>query len=1377
MKHFYLKATYFILVFLSCGFLAKAQQPNLLWGTGIGGNLNDYGTSIAVDQQGNTFVTGSFNDVVSFGTKNITSKGLSDIFLAKYDLNGNLIWVKSFGSANSDEPKSLAIDGTGNVYLAGFISGPTDFNPPTNSAIVGSKGGPDLFIASFDNNGNYRWTYSAGNTGNDVANSIAIDKNNDVYLTGTFTDKVAFNPAQPTQLTGASNSADVYIVKYSNTGAFNWVINMGENGSPNIGYKVTVDNDLNAYITGELQGSVDFDPDPTAVATLTSKGGADVFAAKYDKDGKYKWAFSFGSNNTERGVGIHAGTDGYIYLTGLFTGTSDFNPSPTLTNFFTPIGEYDGFIAKYDADGNYVYAQQIGGTAAKTLLTSSAIDKDNNIYITGGFTSTVDFDAGPGTQNGTNTNIGFDVYLAKYDASGNYKWHLTMNGTGAYDQGTGVGVDQNGNSYLVGSYDSQVDLDPGTCDVKITSKQSDAFVVRYTDDITNLTDILAFSLSQQKTPAVINKASHTITVEVLPGTNVTNLTPTIVVSPCSTVSPASGTAKDFTNPVVYTVKDKFSNTQQWTVTVKVPATVTCSGRVTPIQVITLGTDANPLDLPGTTTYTRNESDPNDGSYGYFSTVPNVFGNAWHSGEKDHTTGDVNGRMLIFNASNAPGEFYRAPISGLCTNAIYRFSAFIANVLHKTRACSPDRPVNVTFEIRDKSNNIIDQVSTGDIYAANQMSWMEFGIDFTGQTEVVLVMRNNGPGGCGNDLAIDDISFSICGSIDISSDVPGASSTETFVCNGANVNLKSTLISGFVNPDFQWQSSADNKTWNNITGATTGSLALTNVQTTDPKYYRLIVAATGTINDPSSNCKVIASPFTVNVIGDPVIAADNNKTDLCQGEKTILRNTVGKARSYQWLLNGTNLADSFADTLVVWGKGSYSLKIINDEGCERVSNVIQIETRPTPDAKFSFIADCFGLFSFFDASSISDGSTLSYLWNFDDAASGANNTSTAKDPVHTYTTAGVKKVSLTVTSTYGCSKTFVYDVSVLGSNVKAAIQNLSVAPYCTNAEMVFKDVSTTDFGTITYRKWEIIDAANQVVKTVMNDAQINFTAAASTVSQTFKVRLIAGFSMVCTDIEELSFTIDPSPQVSLNLPVSAICINEPSFVLAGGMPLDGNGGTGVYTVDGVQQTSFSPQTAGAGEHMVRYTFKNSPSGCESYSEQKITVGVLPVIDCKDYTVVAGIDIELKITTDGSSGSGYKYQWTPTDGLSDPTIANPILSPTIDKTYQVVVTNAENCSATCTVNVTVLPKIEVNNVFTPNGDGKNDTWTIPGIESYPNMEVFIYDRFGSQVFHTKGYSVPWDGKYKNKNLPQGTYYYVLKPNQEQLSPTAGSVTIIY
>ncbi|POY34687.1 hypothetical protein C3K47_18795 [Solitalea longa] len=1379
MNYLFRQVAFFVLFLIS--FQLKAQQPNLQWGMGISGNLYENGHNVVVDKLGNSYISGTFNDVVSFGTSpsitSITAKGDKDIFVAKYDPNGNFIWVKSFGSVNADEPRSMAIDSNDNIFIAGKIGGDVNFDPSGN-AVFTSKGSTDLFLASYDSDGNYRWAYATGNGSEDAANSIAIDKNNDVYLTGTFFYQVAFDPHDPTALTGIPSSLDFFIGKYTNDGNLYWVKNIGENNISHESYWIAVDDQSNVYVTGLFHLTVDFDPSASNAAFLTSKGN-DAFVAKYDKDGNYQWAFNLNNSNIDdivRPFCVLANTDGTIYLTGYYSGAADFDPSAVATNEMTAIGKYDGFFAKYSKDGAFIWSKSIGGLDGTAYLAASATDKDNNLYISGGFTRTVDFDPNSGVQNRVCTSLGHDAFIAKYDTEGNYSWVIDMDGTWGFGQGKNLYVDEKGNSFLIGSFMDKLDIDPGSCEVLLTAKVWDAFFAKYGPDQANLTDILAYSLPQQISPAVINKVNHTISIELQPGTDVSKLSPTIEVSPCSVITPASGVVKNFATPVVYTVTDKYNHTQQWTVNVTVSGRVTCSGRVTPIQVITLGTTANPVDLPGSTTYSRNESNPSDGSYGYFSTVPNVFGNAWQSGELDHTTGDANGRMLIFNASNEPGEFYRAPISGLCTNAIYRFSAFIANVLHKTRGCSPDNPVNVTFEIRDKNNNIIDQVSTGNIYAENQMKWMEFGIDFTGQTEVFLVMRNNGPGGCGNDLAIDDISFSICGSIDISSDVSGATSTETFVCNGANVNLKSTLISGFVNPDYQWQSSADNKIWNNIPGATTGSLALTNVQTTDPQYYRLIVAATGTINDPSSNCKVIASPFTVNVIGDPVLVSDNNKTNLCLGEKTVLRNTTGKARSYQWLLNGNKLTNSVADTLLVTDRGSYSLKITNDGGCERLSNAIQIETRPIPDAKFSFISDCSAPFRFFDDSKISDNSTLTYLWNFDDAASGANNTSTVKDPVHSFKSTGIKKVSLTVTSPYSCSKTFVYDVSVIGSNLKAAIQNLSVAPYCTNGEMVFKDASTIGLGVITYRKWEIVDAANQVVKTVLDDAQINFSVPGSTVSQSFKVRLTVGFSSVCTDIKELSFTIDPSPLVSLNLPVTTICANEPSFVLTGGMPLNGIGGKGTYTVDGVKQTSFSPQNAGPGEHIIRYTFKNSPTGCESYSEQKITVSPIPIIDCKDYTVVEGINEELKIIAD-QPGSAYSYQWAPADGLSDPTISNPVLSPTIDKTYRVTITNIENCSVQCVVNVTVLPKIEFTNVFTPNGDGKNDTWSLTGAERYPNMELIVFDRFGSQVFYSKGYASPWDGKYKNKSLSQGTYYYIIKPNVHQLKPRTGSITIIY
>lgn len=147
------------------------------------------------------------------------------------------------------------------------------------------------------------------------------------------------------------------------------------------------------------------------------------------------------------------------------------------------------------------------------------------------------------------------------------------------------------------------------------------------------------------------------------------------------------------------------------------------------------------------------------------------------------------------------------------------------------------------------------------------------------------------------------------------------------------------------------------------------------------------------------------------------------------------------------------------------------------------------------------------------------------------------------------------------------------------------------------------------------------------------------------------------------------------------------------------------------------------------------------------------------------------IQLNPTTTGNIVS---YQWSPTDGLNNSAIANPILTAQKTGAYQLTVTSAAGCVGAGTVNVQVIDNVDVPNAFTPNGDGINDLWDIPGLILYPNCLISVYNRYGTRVYYSVGYPKPWDGTYSGHSLPTGTYYYIidLKINKPTM---AGPVTI--
>jgi len=393
-------------------FLAKYNNSgNYIWAKSIGGLGNDHVYSIALDKTGNIFITGTFEKTADFdpsiATANLISASNADVFIAKYDSIGNYIWAKSFGDLESNSRQSITLDTLGNVYLSGNFGGNVDFEPSSSKANLSSAGGQDMFFAKYDSNGNYLWAKSIGGTGKDYINSMAIDAFGNLYLVGAFSDTADFDPSSNVANLFSESKKDLFFSKYDNDGNYLWAKSAANIGANSI----VVDASGNVYIAGTFNGTCDFDPGP-AFANLNSTGNSNIFFAKYNTNGNYIWSKSI-TNLNGGGGGIRIGLDasGSIYIASQYMGIADFDPGNAVANL-TSVGSFDLFFSKYDNNGNYLWAKSIGGSSEDCVF-SLTLDVVGNLYITGSFWQTVDFD--PSTPNVNLTAAGFcDIFFAKY---------------------------------------------------------------------------------------------------------------------------------------------------------------------------------------------------------------------------------------------------------------------------------------------------------------------------------------------------------------------------------------------------------------------------------------------------------------------------------------------------------------------------------------------------------------------------------------------------------------------------------------------------------------------------------------------------------------------------------------------------------------------------------------------------------------------------------------------------------------------------------------------------------------------------------------------------------------------------------------------------
>lgn len=362
----------------------------------------------------------------------------------------------------------------------------------------------------------------------------------------------------------------------------------------------------------------------------------------------------------------------------------------------------------------------------------------------------------------------------------------------------------------------------------------------------------------------------------------------------------------------------------------------CGGNSgSPIFTETFGTGTNAIALPaGTTTYTFNPNFPNDGSY-LVSNMSDFFG--WHT-NVDHT-GDTNGRYFSINADDATngGEFYKTTISGLCENTSYEFSSWLLNILPPTTNCpNGGIPINVKFQIWDNTNTILlASGDTGDIKGSASPDWNRYGLVFKtelGQTRVILKMLNNGIGGCGNDLAIDDIVFKSCG--DFITVLDNANENNLVSCEDlgpVSTTLTATPdFSIFSTHTYQWQESTDIINWVNIIGATNQTYTTPLIGTTT--YYRAKVSE-DPINISNSLCNVLSETFSLYIIRIPVAAVSNGDITNCQGEVSGLSVTVPSGVSANWYdaAIGGNLLEANTTFFQTETAGIYYAEAISELG--------------------------------------------------------------------------------------------------------------------------------------------------------------------------------------------------------------------------------------------------------------------------------------------------------------------------------------------------------------------------------------------------------------------------------------------------------------
>jgi len=430
------------------------------WADTWGGGGDEEALSVAVDDSGNIYTSGYFSGTVDFdpgdGVESRQSAGDTDAFLCKFDPEGSLQWVHTWGGTSEDEARSVALDTYGYMYIIGSFNGTVDFNPePVGVDEHTSTGGSDAFLCKFHTDGDYIWTNTWGGDDQVEGKIITIDTFNNLFATGVFYGEADLDPGYYQKYYTSNGAGDVFLIQFTLDGDFLWAHAWGGTDEDDC-RAVAADDQGFSYVSGAFNGTVDFNTD-SGIDTHVSNGSWDAFLSKFDYYGNFQWANTWGGEGEDYAEAIDTDSFGNIYAGGWFEYTVDFNPDPVGEDKHTAWNAFDAYMSKFNSDGEYQWGFA-WGEASWDMVYGISVDGEDNAYATGWFNNTVDFDPGPINEART-SNGGPDAFLLKYDMSADFQWVVAWGGSGD-DKPRKLVVDPTGRAFVVGRFEDDVDFNP-----------------------------------------------------------------------------------------------------------------------------------------------------------------------------------------------------------------------------------------------------------------------------------------------------------------------------------------------------------------------------------------------------------------------------------------------------------------------------------------------------------------------------------------------------------------------------------------------------------------------------------------------------------------------------------------------------------------------------------------------------------------------------------------------------------------------------------------------------------------------------------------------------------------------------------------------------
>jgi gliding motility-associated-like protein len=1249
------------------------------------------------------------------------------IILSGNTASAQTYWTNHAGGQTIDEGMDVAVDAAGNTYTTGYFTTSAAFG----SLSVGSAGIDDVFLCKQGVNGQYIWAVSAGGSNSDRALSIKADAAGNTYITGYFFGTANFG----SQTITSAGQQDVFVAKYNTAGTCLWAVSAGGPGS-DIGNGVAVDANGNVVITGEFAGTSTFGS--TSLTSLS--GSVDVFTAKLNSSGTFQWAKKGSAWQTDRGLDVDCDGSGNVYVTGQFSDTITFD-QVHLNTMLNAV-----FLVKYDASGNEQWFRKIGG-GAMNIANSIFIDAANGIYLTGDFQGTITFFGPSNTSlSGTYSNC---IFIGKYDVQGNLTWSVSESSDSPV---TSRAVSTNGNNLVIaGNFKCTFDSysDRYATGLFNSSGYWDVFTARYNSGTG------AWSIARQY------------------GGSQDQICNGVAADAAGNPHIAGSYLKDFVTPISnnFYGYPAFASYGMTITPNPPPNNGLCSDQF--YSTFGIAPSSGNSDI-----FIANPMDPSRAPYDYYyntSCAQEFVGTCiveYNGFDYNCGPDTIDGcfQTVLYAQSNTSQLAVSPNITRIGPDFTYLWSTG-QNGTSITASATGNYSVVMTtadgcYSSEDTIHFILHNpppnpyISDNVIINSNAAvtnpivlcadSVLLFGSNFAQGDSVIWIGPSFDPGSVNNDSVIvdstgqytfiifDQYGCSSSNTVDVTLDSPLLTYLPDMVClNDTDRNDSITICenlplfifpfdslsnpnenfecidnilqilwtispSGSINPytdciNFAYQQATFNVT-------TSGWYTITGT------YIRSGACGTDTlIATHSYYIDLLPAPPPINF--NLVITGD---TTLCPGDTAMLVVTGGY--DYAWSTGSTN------DTIYVTQGGSYSVSCIdtvyNSNGCFTVSSgsdAIQVTMAPQPSIT---LVPSNGVICPGDSVLAVASGSGTYQWQGPNGPIAGN----------------VDSIWITSPGTYYCVVNTPEGCQLLTNSVNIQQYNTPqiiatpAAIICPGDSVTLSLYSSNG----SFFAWLPPLSGSSLTQTV-------------TSAGTYSVSVSA-----CNIITVASITIVPTIVSAQITPLSSLTVCEGDSVLLGA-----NAGLDSYSWSPGNDTSLTHLVYVTGSYVL--TTADS-GGCEAHDTISVQFqqNTLPLPSAVDTIVCRNFPFHLH-----ASGTPAFY-WYDVNGNVVGTGSNLTFASGLpaDSTFFVLSSDGVCRTSLIPVNVTVeeCPPLTPN-VFSPNGDGTNDGFSLYEPEAL-NIRVQIYDRWGVLVYEYTDVYGFWDGTYmvNGKMCSDGVYYWI-------------------